>query len=48
MLTPLYDPMMKWIMRESTFKTNLIKELNVKSGDKLLDLGCGTNSNNSH
>lgn len=41
-LTPLYDPFMKWIMRESAFKTCLIKESNMSSDHRVLDLGCGT------
>lgn len=41
-LTPLYDPFMKWIMRENAFKTCLIKESNLNSNQMVLDLGCGT------
>jgi ubiquinone/menaquinone biosynthesis C-methylase UbiE len=41
-LTPLYDPVMKWVMRESRFKTPLIKQARIKSGYQVLDLGCGT------
>lgn len=41
-LTPIYDPFMKWIMRESAFKTCLIKESNINFNHRVLDLGCGT------
>jgi len=41
-LTPLYDPLLKWVMREETFKRRLIQEANIQPGMKVLDLGCGT------
>jgi ubiquinone/menaquinone biosynthesis C-methylase UbiE len=41
-LTPLYDPLMKWVMRESRFKTPLIKQAHIEAGHRVLDLGCGT------
>lgn len=41
-LTPLYDPILKWVMREDTFKRRLVQEANVQPGMKVLDLGCGT------
>ena len=41
-LTPLYDPFLKWVMREETFKRRLIQEANIQPGMKVLDLGCGT------
>ena len=41
-LTPLYDPLLKWIMHEETFKRKLIQLANVESGMKVLDLGFGT------
>ncbi|MBV1768209.1 MAG: class I SAM-dependent methyltransferase, partial [Methanobacterium sp.] len=40
-LTPIYDIIMK-PMRESTFKNDLVNQSNIKKGDKVLDLGCGT------
>lgn len=40
-LTPIYDIIMK-LMRESTFKNDLIKYVTIKKGNKVLDLGCGT------
>ncbi|MBA3073485.1 MAG: class I SAM-dependent methyltransferase [Anaerolineae bacterium] len=41
-LTPLYDPVLKWGMREETFKHYLIENAHLEPGQKVLDLGCGT------
>lgn len=41
-LTPLYDPLLKWVMREETFKSRLIQQANIQPVMKVLDLGCGT------
>jgi ubiquinone/menaquinone biosynthesis C-methylase UbiE len=41
-LTPLYDPLLRWFMREQTFKHYLIGQLKLKVGQRVLDLGCGT------
>lgn len=41
-LTPLYDPLLKWVMREETFKRRLIQQANIHPKMKVLDLGCGT------
>lgn len=41
-LTFLYDPLLKWVGRESTFKRRLVEEARVKNGQRILDLGCGT------
>jgi ubiquinone/menaquinone biosynthesis C-methylase UbiE len=41
-LTPLYDPLLKWGMREETFKRKLIQQANIQPRMKVLDLGCGT------
>jgi len=41
-LTPLYDPLLKWGMREVVFKRRLIEQAQIKPGMRLLDLGCGT------
>lgn len=41
-LTPLYDPLLKWIMREETFKGRLIQQASLQPKMKVLDLGCGT------
>ncbi|HBY95378.1 MAG TPA: methyltransferase type 11 [Chloroflexi bacterium] len=41
-LTPLYDPLLRWIIRESRFKTRLVEQAHVEAGQRVLDLGCGT------
>ena len=41
-LTPLYDPLLKWVMREETFKRRLIEQAYIEPGQCVLDLGCGT------
>ncbi len=41
-LTPLYDPLLKWGMREETFKRRLIERAGIRPGQRVLDLGCGT------
>ena len=41
-LTPLYDPLLKWVMREETFKRKLIQQANIQPSMRVLDLGCGT------
>jgi len=41
-LTPLYDPLLKWGMREETFKRRLIERVRIQAGQRVLDLGCGT------
>ncbi len=41
-LTPLYDPLLSWVMREETFKRALLKQANIGQGQRVLDLGCGT------
>lgn len=41
-LTPLYDPLMRWTMRESTFRTRLVAQADVQPRSRVLDLGCGT------
>ncbi|HEY6020648.1 MAG TPA: class I SAM-dependent methyltransferase [Candidatus Paceibacterota bacterium] len=41
-LTPLYDPLLKWVMHEETFKQKLIQHANIQSNMNVLDLGCGT------
>ena len=41
-LTPLYDPLLRWGMREETFKRRLIERARILPGQRVLDLGCGT------
>ena len=41
-LTPLYDPLVRWTLRESTFKRHLVKQAGIDRGHRVLDLGCGT------
>lgn len=41
-LTFLYDPILRWTMRETTFKTQLVKQADIRPGQRVLDLGCGT------
>ena len=41
-LTRLYDPLIRWTMRESTFKRQLVKQAGIERGHRVLDLGCGT------
>ncbi len=41
-LTALYDPLLRWTMRESLFKDHLIRQARIQSGSRVLDLGCGT------
>ena len=41
-LTPLYDPLLKWVMREETFKRKMISQAAIQPTMKVLDLGCGT------
>ncbi|MFF3926490.1 class I SAM-dependent methyltransferase [Paenibacillus lactis] len=41
-LTSFYDSVLRWTMRESTFKNQLIKQVQSYPGQRILDLGCGT------
>jgi len=41
-LTPLYDFIMRWATRESTFKTRLVEQIKIEKGHRVLDIGCGT------
>ena len=41
-LTPLYDPLLKWVMQEERFKRHLIEQAQMQPGQQVLDLGCGT------
>ena len=41
-LTPLYDPVLKWVMHEDAFKRELVQQASIQPKMKVLDLGCGT------
>jgi ubiquinone/menaquinone biosynthesis C-methylase UbiE len=41
-LTSLYDPLIRWTMREKTFKRRLVEQARIAKGHRVLDLGCGT------
>jgi ubiquinone/menaquinone biosynthesis C-methylase UbiE len=41
-LTPLFDPLLRWTVREETFKRRLLAQAAPVAGSKVLDLGCGT------
>lgn len=41
-LTPLYDPLLMWGIREKIFKHYLVEHSHLQDGQKVLDLGCGT------
>jgi ubiquinone/menaquinone biosynthesis C-methylase UbiE len=41
-LLPLYDPVLRWVMREDIFKRRLVEAARIGPGQRVLDLGCGT------
>lgn len=41
-LTPFYDFIQKYIVRDVRYKTLLIEQANIQPGQHVLDLGCGT------
>lgn len=41
-LTPFYDPLIRWTMREAVFKPTLVEQAHIQPGHHVLDLGCGT------
>jgi ubiquinone/menaquinone biosynthesis C-methylase UbiE len=41
-LTPLYDPLLRWGMREQVFKRRLVAQAGINGSQRVLDLGCGT------
>ncbi|PSB48925.1 methyltransferase type 11 [Cyanosarcina cf. burmensis CCALA 770] len=42
LLTPVYDPLLKWTMGEFAFKRQLVRQAGIEKGNRVLDLGCGT------
>src|SRR5262245_2121967 len=41
-LLPLYDPFLRWVIREDAFKQRLVREAQIEASQRVLDLGCGT------
>jgi ubiquinone/menaquinone biosynthesis C-methylase UbiE len=41
-LTPLYDPVMNWFMRDDRLKAHVVEQATIQPGHRVLDLGCGT------
>jgi ubiquinone/menaquinone biosynthesis C-methylase UbiE len=41
-LTPFYDFIQKYVVRDVRYKTRLIEQANIQPGHHVLDLGCGT------
>jgi len=41
-LTPIYDPVVRLTTRESVFKSELLKQSDLRRGQNVLDLACGT------
>jgi ubiquinone/menaquinone biosynthesis C-methylase UbiE len=41
-LTPFYDLIQRWIVRDTRFKSRLIEQAEIRAGHRILDLGCGT------
>jgi ubiquinone/menaquinone biosynthesis C-methylase UbiE len=42
LLTPLYDPIVHWLMQENRFKSQLVVQAAIQSHHRILDVGCGT------
>ena len=41
-LTPFYDLIQRWIVRDFRYKTRLIEQADIQPAQHVLDLGCGT------
>ena len=41
-LTPFYDFIQRWVVRDIRYKSRLIKQAAIQAGHLVLDLGCGT------
>jgi ubiquinone/menaquinone biosynthesis C-methylase UbiE len=41
-LTPFYDLIQRWVVRDTRFKSRLIEQAGIQPGHRVLDLGCGT------
>lgn len=42
LLTPFYDPVVRFTTRENAFKKALIEQSGIEAGTRVLDLACGT------
>ena len=42
LLTPFYDFIQKYIVRDVRYKSRLIEQADIRAGQRVLDLGCGT------
>jgi ubiquinone/menaquinone biosynthesis C-methylase UbiE len=41
-LTPFYDLIQRWLVRDTHFKGRLIEQARIQPGQHVMDLGCGT------
>lgn len=41
-LTPFYDLIQRWLVRDVIYKRRLIEQAQIQPGQRVLDLGCGT------
>jgi len=41
-LTPFYDFIQRWVVRDTLFKSRLIEQANIQAAQHVMDLGCGT------
>ena len=41
-LTPFYDFIQRYIVRDVRYKARLIEQAKIEAGQQVLDLGCGT------
>src|SRR5258707_8117427 len=41
-LTPFYDFIQRWVVRDTRFKDRLIEQAAIQAGHHVVDLGCGT------
>ncbi len=42
LITPIYDPIVRWGMREAALKGTLVMQTGLRDGMDALDVGCGT------
>ena len=43
-LTPFYDLIQRWIVRDTRFKSRLLEQAGIRAGQRIPDLGCGTDT----